>query len=121
MLWVILFFIGLLILGVLLEKKPEPDENEDDKRVQELAKRLSERDRMDRWAHGHKNVEMICPHCSVRGEVRTKRAQVKKGISGGKASGAILTGGVSLLATGLSRKEAMTAAHCGNCHSGWMF
>ncbi len=53
--------------------------------------------------------------------MRCKAVKNKKGISGGKATGAILTGGVSLLATGLSRKEAATAATCGNCKSGWHF
>jgi hypothetical protein len=46
---------------------------------------------------------------------------VKAGISGGKATGAILTGGLSLLATGLSRKHAATEANCGNCGSRWTF
>jgi hypothetical protein len=45
----------------------------------------------------------------------------KAGISGGKATGAILTGGLSLLATGLSRKERLTEAHCDNCGSTWTF
>jgi hypothetical protein len=47
--------------------------------------------------------------------------KVKRGISGGKATGAVLTGGVSMLATGLSRKEAATKATCGNCGSRWVF
>jgi len=37
-----------------------------------------------------------------------KSVKAKQGISGGKATGAILTGGVSLLATGLSRKANLT-------------
>lgn len=67
------------------------------------------------------NPAMICPHCKTRGRVTTDSVQRKKGISGAKATGAILTGGVSLLATGLSRKEGMTAAHCLNCGSKWDF
>ena len=34
---------------------------------------------------------------------------------------AISTGGISMLATGLSRKEAATEAHCRNCQSTWQF
>ena len=44
-----------------------------------------------------------------------------KGISGAKATGAVLTLGWSLLATGLSRKEQATQAHCSNCGSTWDF
>lgn len=65
--------------------------------------------------------EIICPHCQVKGQVYTKPVQHKKGVSGAKATGAILTGGVSLLATGLSRKENLTQAHCCNCDSTWDF
>jgi len=63
----------------------------------------------------------ICPHCQTKGFVRTKAVTRKKGISGAKATGAILTAGVSMLATGLSRKEGLTQAHCGNCNSTWDF
>ena len=79
-----------------------------------------------------------CPHCNQRfealedmpdqltdcqtsGQVRTKDIKQKKGISGGKATAALLTGGVSMLATGLSRKEGCTQAHCVNCDSTWVF
>ena len=44
---------------------------------------------------------------------------MKKGISGGKATGAVLTGGLSLLATGLSRKEMVREAYCYNCKMTW--
>jgi transcription elongation factor Elf1 len=62
---------------------------------------------------------MVCPHCQTRGHVRTTQTKVKKGISGGKATGAVLTAGLSVLATGLSRKEKVTKATCGNCNSSW--
>ena len=71
--------------------------------------------------HGAVSSQMICPHCQERGKVHTKRITQKKGISGGKATGAILTGGISLLATGLSRKENTTEAFCRNCSSTWYF
>jgi hypothetical protein len=53
--------------------------------------------------------------------VRTKAIKKKAGVSGGKAAAAVLTGGISVLATGLSRKEAMTQAHCDGCNSTWTF
>jgi hypothetical protein len=63
----------------------------------------------------------ICPHCQTKGFVRTIPVKRKKGVSGAKVTGAILTMGVSMLATGLSRKEGLTQAHCGNCDSTWDF
>jgi transcription elongation factor Elf1 len=60
-----------------------------------------------------------CPHCHVKGRVTTRQIKVKRGISGGKATGAVLTAGFSILATGLSRKEMVTEAHCGNCGVTW--
>jgi hypothetical protein len=71
--------------------------------------------------HGQISPQIICPHCQTRGTVRTKAIKKKAGISGGKATAALLTGGVSLLATGLARKEALTQAHCENCNSVWSF
>lgn len=64
---------------------------------------------------------MICPHCGGRGGVRTQPVKVKTGISGTKATAAILTSGWSLLATGLSQKENMTQAWCNNCGARWRF
>jgi hypothetical protein len=67
------------------------------------------------------DAQMICPHCQIRGHVTTSRGIKKVGISGGKATAAVLTAGFSLLAMGLSRKEQMTTAHCSNCGSTWRF
>jgi len=67
------------------------------------------------------DAQIVCPQCQGRGRVTTATVRLKKGISGGKATGAILTGGLSLLATGLSRKENMTEAQCSNCGSVWHF
>lgn len=72
-------------------------------------------------SYGHPNPALVCPHCQEKGRVRTKSVQLKKGISGGKATAAVITGGVSVLATGLSRKENITQAHCDHCHSTWNF
>ncbi|HPO33816.1 MAG TPA: hypothetical protein PLI32_10745 [Deltaproteobacteria bacterium] len=83
------------------------------------------RDFSDSITYGTLNKQLICPHCQTKGQVRTRfhSMKQKKGISGAKATGAILTGGLSLLATGLSRKETVsyTTAHCSNCNSTWNF
>jgi len=73
------------------------------------------------FQHGSIRSAMVCPHCQERGNVRCKDVKNKKGISGGNATGALLTGGVSILATGLSRKEDATEAYCSNCQSTWHF
>ena len=67
------------------------------------------------------NPEIMCPHCQTKGQVITMDLETKKGISGGKVTGAILTGGWSILATGLSRKEQNTHARCLNCNVKWTF
>lgn len=71
--------------------------------------------------HGAPNAQMICPHCQTKGKVLTKTVSKKAGISGAKATGALLTGGLSIVATGLSRKDTLTEAHCANCSSTWHF
>jgi hypothetical protein len=70
---------------------------------------------------GVKNSMLVCPHCQTTGNVRTKPIVQKSGISGAKATGAVLTGGISILATGLSQKENKTQAHCDKCGSTWVF
>jgi len=64
--------------------------------------------------------KLICPHCQVGGQVRLKRSEQKKGISRVKATAAVLTAGISLIATGISGKESCTQAHCDNCGSTWI-
>jgi hypothetical protein len=76
---------------------------------------------LDAIAYGSVKPMIICPHCATKGTVRTKLQRRKRGISGGKAIGGLMTGGLSLLATGLSRKEWVTQAYCGACHSRWDF
>jgi len=72
-------------------------------------------------SYGQPNPELVCPHCDKKGFVLTMPIKKKAGISGGKATAAVLTGGVSVIATGLSRKDAQTQAHCKNCSSTWYF
>ncbi|MDQ1479348.1 MAG: hypothetical protein QOI44_209 [Actinomycetota bacterium] len=59
----------------------------------------------------HPTIPVAAP-CGVVGGVDVKRAKQKKGISGGKATAAVLTVGISMLGTGLSRKEAVSQAKC---------
>ena len=68
-----------------------------------------------------KKPQMICPHCQTQGSVSTEKTKVKQGISGGKATGALLTLGTSMLVTGLSRKQKVTRAKCSNCDAEWFF
>lgn len=70
---------------------------------------------------GPLNEHLVCPHCQNKSCVLTKQVTQKKGVSGAKATGALLTGGISLVATGLSRKEGATQAHCSICSSTWHF
>jgi hypothetical protein len=62
---------------------------------------------------------VICPHCQEKGQVYSGSGQEKQGISGGKATAALLTGGISLLGTGLSRNGMVTKAFCKNCEMKW--
>lgn len=82
---------------------------------------LEEKNNKDRYLHGDINNVMICPHCQQVGHIRTKEVIQKKGVSGGKATAAVLTGGVSLLLVGLSRKDGATQAYCDNCNNKWFF
>jgi hypothetical protein len=64
-----------------------------------------------------RNDKIVCAHCHKSGCITTSIVERKVGVSGGKATAAILTGGVSLLATGLARKELATQIKCSNCQS----
>jgi predicted RNA-binding Zn-ribbon protein involved in translation (DUF1610 family) len=64
--------------------------------------------------------KVVCPHCGKAGDVDTERVKMKKGLSGGKATAALLTAGISVLGTGLSRKEKVTQAKCRNCGVSWV-
>jgi hypothetical protein len=68
-----------------------------------------------RMAHGPINKQIECQLCHHVGLVHVHKGAEKQGISGGKATGAILTGGMSLLATGLSRTGEVVICWCGNC------
>src|SRR5436190_23285672 len=105
---------GILFVGWQFGSKyfnPEPVKRHEPEEIEETPEEL----------YGYINKAMICPHCQTKGEIRTKPITQKKGIDGGKAAGAVLTAGISVLATGLSRTEDVTQAHCDNCDNTWFF
>lgn len=65
------------------------------------------------------NPAIVCPYCYTQGQVATWPEERKHGISGAKATGAVLTGGASVLFTGLSQKQKVLAARCDNCLTSW--
>jgi transcription elongation factor Elf1 len=64
---------------------------------------------------GAPNSKVKCQFCGAEGAVRVTDVTRKTGISGGKAAGAIVTGGASILATGLSQKKPAKHLSCRNC------
>lgn len=81
--------------------------------------KLAAKAHQDMLLGGPVNQEVICPHCQTRGQVRVQETTVKTGLSGGKATAALLTGGATLIATGLSSKTKSTSMACGHCHVTW--
>ena len=63
--------------------------------------------------------KIVCPHCQTRGHVTVKLVTRSAGISGGKAAGAVMTGGLSVGATGLSKNVPTRELTCGNCKMKW--
>ncbi len=107
---------GLIAFGINDAKKLDAMSPEERRKTLKARKESS-----DQFKWGNKNPHIICPHCQQLGNVRTSSISRKKGISGGKVTAAVLTGGVTMLATGLSRKEKTTQAHCTNCNCTWDF
>jgi len=64
-------------------------------------------------------ARIVCPYCQTQGSVSVQSVRRKQGISGAKATGAVMTGGLSMFATGLSRKQSMTHMACRNCGVAW--
>jgi hypothetical protein len=77
---------------------------------------ITDRRRHAFWSRPAKPGHYLLPN-----DRTTRKVEAKKGISGGKATGAVLTAGISILATGLSRKETVTQVACTNCKSQWTF
>lgn|GEM_PF-2907467 len=126
--WVIFIIFVLVCIGIIgnisehnkeQEKLAHMSPEERLTYLEEKQTRLREANR--EMEYGRINLAMVCPHCQSVGKIRTKEVKQKKGVSGGKATAAVLTAGVSLLAVGLSRKEGATQAHCDNCNNTWFF
>jgi hypothetical protein len=62
---------------------------------------------------------IICQYCQQAGGVTVRNIQQKQGVSGGKATSALLTGGVSLFAVGLSKKGMVNELTCSKCSMKW--
>jgi len=60
-----------------------------------------------------------CPYCHTVGEVKVSKDRSKAGVSGAKLTGAVLTAGLSILGTGLSRKEKVNHFECKACGVTW--
>jgi hypothetical protein len=119
-LWIFAVIGGLLVAFIVVGKiiyLNLPPESQ--ARVEDAVKKSKEA--RENRKLGELNPLLFCPHCQTTGFVRAKPIVQKQGISGAKATGAVLTGGVSMLATGLSRKENRTQAHCDKCGSTWIF
>lgn len=118
-----LVLVFLLIVGI---SRRISERGEQEIRSKMTPEELEELERTEKAAaideeKGAISPSMVCPHCQTKGTVRTKRVKQKTGISGGKATAAILTGGVSLVATGLAKKAEVTQASCENCNCQWVF
>lgn len=75
---------------------------------------------MDKGLMRTEKTEIECPYCHRHGVRRqVARGRARGGISGGKATMALLTGGVSLLATGLTSHHGVTRLHCEHCGMKW--
>lgn len=106
--WIVLV-AGLIGYGIWYEKRtPE------------------QKARMKAQKHGKLVPELICPHCQAKGKVRVQSHKRKTGYSAAKTvskgTAAMLTGGASLLGTGvnISRYAKGTRMHCGNCTTSWV-
>jgi hypothetical protein len=122
---IVLIVVGLLIWALFIwaakPAVPLTPEQKLAKRAEAAERLIAVRARQAELQRGMLRPQIICPQCQERGQVRCKAVTNKEGVSGGKATAALLTGGVSMLATGLSRMEAATQATCDNCQSVWQF
>ncbi|HNX37583.1 MAG TPA: hypothetical protein PKI15_04420 [Candidatus Cloacimonadota bacterium] len=116
--------VFILVVFVIMVIVSIADGDTAKKNEQEKVDKMAPEERLNYLSEkefGPLNEAMVCPHCQAKGKIRTMQVVKKAGISGGKATAAVLTGGVSLVATGLSRKDGMTQAHCDECQNTWTF
>jgi transcription elongation factor Elf1 len=72
-----------------------------------------------RATRAEQDRQIVCPHCGRAGCVTSRLYQAKQGVSGGKATSALLTAGISLAAVGLSKKAWVRRLSCSNCGMTW--
>ena len=60
-----------------------------------------------------------CPYCHSSGTVVVQQVKKKKSVSTGKATAALLTGGISLIGTGLAKKAMVSQLTCAACGMTW--
>ncbi len=118
---IVVTVIAIVVVYLVQESRIEATLTPEQSAARREAKSKDWEERKARLQDGEVNPALICPHCQTKGQVRVKAIKHKAGISGSKATAAVLTGGISMLATGLSRKEVMTQANCSNCGSIWRF
>ena len=63
--------------------------------------------------------QIECPFCHGVGTVVVQKIKKKKGVSTGKATAALLTAGISLIGTGLAKKEMVSQLTCAACNMTW--
>lgn len=63
--------------------------------------------------------QIECPYCHSSGTVVVQQVKKKKGVSTGKATAALLTGGISLIGTGLAKKAIVSQLTCASCNMTW--
>ena len=118
---IILIIVAIVVVYIISEKNKLNAMSPQEREKYRAAKKARRANILLTLTRGPRNTSMVCPHCNEKGKIRTKTVRRKKGISGGKATAALLTGGLSMFATGLSRKAKQTEAHCSNCNNTWDF
>lgn len=117
-------YVGLRVNNVFLQEKQNSKLSGLEKFVSKLAN------------DPKLNLEMICPHCQVKGQVYTKTVKKNAGLDGAKVLGFL--GGIILfyivlgmtvtilyiclgLIGGFALKKKTTEANCHNCKATWTF
>ena len=115
--WIaVLIVIGIFGFMVFRAGQPSPEETQ---AAEAEGRDARPRYQVEQDAKAAREAKIVCSHCQTAGHVTTRMYQKKGSISGGKATGAILTGGISLVATGLARKGMVTQLSCSNCGMKW--
>ena len=99
---------------------PDPEMSSHISKPKKVARPNSIGTRIVNAAQASQPKGINCQQCGSVGTVTANEMKKKSGISGGKATAAVLTGGFSILATGLSRKDKVTQMHCSACGVTWL-